>query len=79
VLIIEKVEIGLYIVGLFELMKRNSQMTQGGRPFLHLFVRHLLSISLLSTSLSNAASLPNQVVKAASIRHELWSVGPWTG
>jgi hypothetical protein len=63
----------------FELMKRNSQMTQGGRPFLHLFVRYLLSIPLLSTSLSiSAASLLNEVVKAASIRHEPWSVGPWT-
>jgi hypothetical protein len=62
-----------------ELMKRNSQMTQGGRPFLHLFARYLLSIPLLSTSLSiNAASLLNEVVNAPSIRHESWSVGPWT-
>jgi hypothetical protein len=62
-----------------ELMKRNSQMTQGGRPFLHLFARYLLSIPLLSTSLSNnAASLLNEVVNAPSIRHESWRVGPWT-
>jgi hypothetical protein len=62
-----------------ELMKRNSQMTQGGRPFLHLFVRYLLSIPLLSMSLSiNAASLLNGVVKAPSIGHEPRSVEPWT-
>ena len=36
-----------------ELMKRNSQMTQRSRPFLHLFARYLLSIPLLSTSLSS--------------------------